>query len=255
MLDFNKNKGLAIALQNTLSSERAKAKWRFNKKKYFKETIIDMKNKLSEDEPKKLVEDIDEAEFNAIIQKADEKTEEEISRNMKSIIISATKGFNISLTMAQVIFYTGICIFLATFIIEMLFLLDVFAIKNLNFMAVSGGIFGTIGMGGIVTNFFWKPQTQINESVGNLAQVQIAFLDYEKQARLITTYIGSDETFPQVVESLSRRLSEVRKDTMADIEKYVEEDISLDKMKKTIEEMNLDELEIIKKSIDKKLKT
>ncbi|MFB0527789.1 MAG: hypothetical protein ACETVT_02805, partial [bacterium] len=91
---------------------------------------------------------------------------------------SATAGFRITLLLSQVLFYFGLALVGATFILEAVSRVGGLGVGWHN-MATTG-IIGAIGLGTIVSSFILRPLDKIQNSVGNLVQVEVATGLYSK---------------------------------------------------------------------------
>lgn len=180
----------------------------------------------------------DEDLFDSILTEWDQRAENEMQRIFTSLVGAAEMAFRTMLTLSQRTFYLGILIITATFVIEALGLLNMIQLDWQTALA-GGGVLGAVGIGSIITIFIRGPGTQIQESIGNLAQVEVAFLSFINQLRRIDWSMATsiDDT-----AGLVNLVSKLRRDTMKNIQDYVEttekgEKGELDDVRKRLEEL------------------
>jgi hypothetical protein len=164
------------------------------------------------------VADYDVEMFDQMLLEWDTAPERQMQSIFTDLVKQAERGYRTTLTFSQMMFVIGVVIIIATFVIEVLYLLGVF---DMEWQAAltGGGVLGGLGLGSVVSIFIRTPQAQIQSAIGNLAQVEVAFLSYINQTR------GFDWSLVKSLddnERLLKLISKLRGETMADIERYLE---------------------------------
>ncbi|MCH7923587.1 MAG: hypothetical protein IH975_11220 [Nitrospinae bacterium] len=162
----------------------------------------------------------DQRLFDERITTLDQQQENQMQRVFSELIEHAEKGFHAMLIMSRVTFIAGIIIVLSTFLVEIAAVIKLIE-PDWKVAVFGGGILGGIGMGGILWAFIKGPHTQIQNSIGNLAQVEVAFLSFLNQLK---NFDWSMATNLDEVERLSGLVSTLRRETMADMQKYLEKE-------------------------------
>lgn len=166
------------------------------------------------------VAEYDAEMFNDLLTQFDQQPEVQMRAIFSDLVRQAETAYRLSLTISRVMFALGIVITGTTFVLEVLYLLGVINMDWQSALA-GGGVLGGLGIGSFVAIFVRGPQTQIQGALGNLAQIEIAFLSFISQSR------GYDWTLVKNLddsERLLRLISELRRETMTDIQKYLEDD-------------------------------
>lgn len=142
----------------------------------------------------------------------------EIRDLVEQMLNSATTGFRITLVLSQVLFYFGLALLGATFILEAVSRVTGLGIGWQNLAAT--GIIGAIGVGTIMSSFILRPLDKIQNSVGNLVQVQVAFVAYFDQLMLIMRHRRTRD-LNQAIQA-SDKIAAAAESTMKLIEQYCE---------------------------------
>jgi hypothetical protein len=221
-LDVTQQRVLYAKLGETITDPKALSKWRKDPKKYHEEQ--------KQNKPQTAKEPAyDEDMFNEMMRRWDRQPEIQMQSVFADLVQQAQKGFRATLTMSQVTFALGILVVAVTFVVEVAYLLDLFPGVVWQQALAGGGVLGGLGIGTIVSVFVRGPSRQIQNAIGDLAQVEIAFLSFIDQTR------GLDISSAKSVEETERLItlvSKLRRETMADIQKYLEKpDASVDDSK------------------------
>ena len=145
--------------------------------------------------------------------------ENQMNEIFTDLVRHAERAYRMSLTMSRTIFFVGITIVGVTFLIETLYLLG-FIEMDWQTAAAGGGVLGGMGIASIISIFVQGPQKNIQHSIGNLAQVEIAFLSFTNQIR------GVDWTKVETLadtEKMMEITSKMRRESLQDIETYLED--------------------------------
>jgi hypothetical protein len=188
--------------------------WKKNPEKYHEDIKKDQKIEKTEKYDKELVDRL-MSELTLAREKV--QTKLDMQRIFKDLVKNAETGYRKQMTMATIMFVTGIMIIAATAIIELGGLIGMF---DLDWQAIAGGgVIGGIGAMNIFLYFVKNPAGNIQKYIGNLAQVEIAFLGF------VDMLDRSDNVEVKNLDDLLKvetLISEKRRETMKDIQDYAE---------------------------------
>jgi hypothetical protein len=191
------------------------AAWRRNPKAFHQQ----LKHAIGKDAGGGDAQFYDEDRFDQLLGKFDQQPETQMNGLFADLVRQANSGYRTTVVMSRTIFAMGVVIVSLTFAIEVAYLMGLI---HMDWQAAltGGGVLGGLGIGSIVTIFIRGPQTQIQNALGNLAQIEVAFLSFLSQSRgfdwsLATTL---DEN-----ERLQNLISKLRRETMQDIQTYLEQ--------------------------------
>ena len=135
----------------------------------------------------------------------------------QQMISNATDAFRKTVFLNQVLFWAGIVLLAACFGFEIAGRVT----GNDTWQNVATtGIIGAIGISTLISSFILRPLTAIQNSVGNLAQIEVAVLSFIERRRII---INMEPQNINEANQLSVELGTVVSQTMQLIQTYCEE--------------------------------
>lgn len=142
----------------------------------------------------------------------------EITSIFRQMIHYSVKAFKRTSLLNQVVFWTGIILIAITLIFE----LSGRITGNETWQNVATtGIIGAIGVGTIVSSFIFRPLSAIQNSLGNLSQIEVAFLTFVDRRDVI---IAIEK--PRDIDAamrISQEFKKIASETMELVQKYCEE--------------------------------
>ncbi len=211
--DLAQNKALYAKLGQTITDPQALSKWRRDPKAYHAEHRNARRGAKDTD--------YDEQMFNELMMAWDQQPENQMQRIFAELVRQAEKAYRITLNQSQATFIAGITIVVVTFLAEAAYLVGLLPGVKWEQALAGGGVLGGLGIGSIVSIFVRGPQSTISNALGDLAQIEVAFLSFINQTR------GFDWSVAKTlddVERLSTLIGRLRGETMADIQKYLEKE-------------------------------
>ena len=156
---------------------------------------------------------------------------QEAKETMKKAQGSADRGFTSSIWMHRIIFGVGIALIATS--VAIFFLGD--RVDGAQWFGAGGVLAGLVT---ILVNFYKGPVQAIKKDVGDLAQLNAAFLGYTDRLALIGMeavheYTTSEPT-ENVVDRISREVRQATAQTMLLVELYVEDNETIKKMLKNL---------------------
>lgn len=136
--------------------------------------------------------------------------ERQIMKLVNQLFENATRAFHLTVNLSRVLFIAGISIVGAVLVFE----IAGRVLGNTSWMNVATtGIIGAIGIGSIVSSFILRPLQNIQNSVGNLSQIQIGFLDFvdRRQILLQTKTSGNITDTKQLSDEIGKAASAAMK--------------------------------------------
>jgi HEAT repeat protein len=156
---------------------------------------------------------------------------QDAKETMKKALGSADRGFDSSIWMHRFIFGVGIALIITSVVI--FFLGD--RVDGAQWFGTGGVI---VGLGTILTNFYKGPVQAIKKDVGDLAQLNAAFLGYADRLALIGMEAVHEYTTSEpkenVLDKISREVREATAQTMLLVELYVEDNETIKTMLKNL---------------------
>ena len=221
--DPSEFKALYAKLGETITNPHQLSKWRRDPRAVHAEHRTNARSAAKD-------ANYDEQMFNELMMAWDQQPENQMQRVFTELVRQAEKAYRVTLTMSQLTFFVGIGIVIVTFIAETAYVLNLLPGVKWEQALVGGGVLGGLGIGSIVTIFIRGPQSTIQNALGNLAQVEIAFLSFINQSR---GYDWSLAKSLEDVERLATLIGKLRADTMADIQRFLEKEPADDAGKKS----------------------
>jgi len=134
----------------------------------------------------------------------------EIVNLVKEILRNATNAFRLTIRLSQVLFYIGIVILVGLLAFELIG--RILGTTSWQDVATTG-IIGAVGIGTIVSSFILRPLGNIQNSVGNLSQVEIGFLSFidRRQIMLQTKVSGDIAETKQLSDEIGKAASAAAK--------------------------------------------
>lgn len=225
-------------LGNIITQSDVFNEWEKNKSDFHINWKKKLPNAFSNYDQKMLDSLLEEVRKQPIVQI--NRMRDDLMQIFKSLTVKAEKGFENLLKMSKTLFWMGIGIIAITFIWE---LVGIVSKLNWKVLAASGGVLGGLGIGTILSAFVRGSMKYIQDSVGNLAQVQIAFLGFIEQLSKLNTVKTNN---PEESIRLSELIGTARTETLSDIQKYVEYSESFHEELESIKK-RLEKLEVQKK--------
>ena len=141
----------------------------------------------------------------------------EIIKLVKELFVNATNAFKLTIRLSQILFYVGISILIGALAFEIVGRV----LGNTSWQDVATtGVIGAVGIGSIVSSFILRPLENIQNSVGNLSQIQIGFLSFvDRRQVMLQTKTSGDITD---MKQLSDEIGNAAFATMKLIEDYCE---------------------------------
>ena len=140
----------------------------------------------------------------------------EISNLVKDITSNIKRGFESILEMSRVLFYLGVAIIIAAFILD---IYGVLTQTNWQVYVASSGVLGVLGLGTILTSFIKGSFEKIKNSVGDLVQINAIFFGYTDQLSIIMKESQEEDS---EYGALVDKISSAVEDTVKNIQKYCE---------------------------------
>jgi len=135
----------------------------------------------------------------------------------KQLVSNATDVFKKTVFLNQFLFYTGIALLAVTFGFEIAGRVT----GNISWQNIATtGIVGAIGIGAVISSFLLRPLDSIQNSVGNLAQIEVGFLSFIERSRKMAN--SGDPASISDAKQISKELGKAAKESMALIENYCE---------------------------------
>ena len=149
------------------------------------------------------------AKYSSIVPEvAAQKVEDLIFGTLKDV----RRSFNITLLLSQVLFYSGLLMMIAAFVVALA--------SGEEFISL---IFGAGGLGGVlISSLITSPLNRVQNAAGDLIQLQMAYLAYYKQLYLLGGEINSLSHGEAI--SYAREIDRAAKSIMSSIQKYVEKE-------------------------------
>jgi len=213
--DPSEFKALYAKLGETITNPQALSKWRRDPQS------VHAERKTNARAGAKDSADYDEQMFNDMLAAWDQQPENQMQRIFTELVRQAETAYRVTLNQSQTTFVVGIGIVVVTFLVEIAYVLGFMPGVKWEQALAGGGVLGGLGIGSIVTIFIRGPQATISRALGDLAQIEVAFLSYISQSR---GYDWSLAKSLDDVERLSSLIGRLRGETMADIQKFVEKE-------------------------------
>ena len=140
----------------------------------------------------------------------------EISNLVKDITSNIKRGFESILEMSRVLFYLGVAIIIAAFILD---IYGVLTQTNWQVYVASSGVLGVLGLGTILTSFIKGSFEKIKNSVGDLVKINAIFFGYTDQLSIIMKESQEEDS---EYGALVDKISSAVEDTVKNIQKYCE---------------------------------
>ncbi|MDF1565431.1 MAG: hypothetical protein P1V51_20510 [Deltaproteobacteria bacterium] len=141
----------------------------------------------------------------------------EMEKPVGQLIDDSRTAYLRTIVQSQALFWVGVLIAVVTVGVELWGVLTGVAWGPL----LTGGLFGGgLGLGFVYTAFIKRPLDQLQNAVGNLAQIQIAFLGYLDQVAVLMAQVAQGSL--DEATRISDALGQAAEDTAARIERYCE---------------------------------
>jgi hypothetical protein len=211
-LEPAEQRALYAKLGETITDPKALSQWRRDPKRYHAEH---KSNKAGTGK----AGDYDEDQFNEMLRRYDRQPEIQMQNVFTDLVQQAEAAYRTTLGMSRAVFALGILIVAVTFVVEVAYILNLIPGAHWEQALAGGGILGGLGVGSIVTVFVRGPSRQVENAIGDLAQIEIAFLSFIDQTR------GLDFSLAKTLddnERLVNLISKLRREAMDDIQTYLE---------------------------------
>jgi len=128
------------------------------------------------------------AQAEEVIQLAPFLKREEVTKIVKDLVEHTARAFTSTINHCRVLFWLGIAVALVVVGLEAYAIVGRVKLES----ALAGGILGGgLGFGFIYTAFVQRPLEQMQNSAGNLAQIQMIFLGFLDQISILMAKGGS----------------------------------------------------------------
>jgi hypothetical protein len=176
---------------------------------------------MAPDEAKEVI-----AEVEQVLSLAPFLKREEISKIVKYVVEHTARAYTSTVDQCRVLFWLGIVLTLAVVGLEAYAILGHLKLES----AVAGGLLGGgLGFGFIYTALVRRPLEQMQNSAGNLAQIQMIFLGFLDQISILMAKAedGSLKDTLKVIDRMGRAVEEAA----SRIERFCEYPLSDPRMK------------------------
>ena len=142
---------------------------------------------------------------------------DEVTRLVLQLVEDSREAYRNTMRQSQALFWVGVGLAVVTVGVELWGLVTGMTWGEM----LTGGLFGSgLGLGFVYTAFIKRPLDQMQNSVGNLAQIQIVFLGYLDQLTVLMVHAGRGSL--EETTAVSQALSEAAEAAADRIERYCE---------------------------------
>lgn len=176
-------------------------------------TVKKKSPELSDEEAKTIATTV----LNKAVESKPKSQDEKMFKVFQDTIHDAKIAYTTTVVLNVIVFAVGILLLLSSFGFEIAGRVT----GNTTWQNVATtGIIGAIGIGTVISIFILRPLTAIQNSVGNLAQIEVAFLSFMDRRNIITDLDSQDIND---ANTISKALGTAASETIVLIDTYCED--------------------------------